>query len=394
LTTFDNSTLTFDDSTTSIDRVAKFTIKAQDRFGYSAIEQEFTIEIVDTDKTLYSNLYIQPLLKPEQRSNFRLFVNDPDVFPPSAIYRPNDPYFGIQQNVKMLAYAGIETKEVAEFVAKSAKWHKRKNYFLGDVKKAVAKREGTNDVVYEVVYVEVIDPQEPTNGKTAKTFAGEKLPSMTADNISYEPFDDTASISDGVPTVDIDGRYRDTKVELNGPGAAVVGTRDGDLVQNIDNTDIDVTLRDGVTEVNVDIEVPDTEPRRSRIPNQKNTVKADTDAYIINDANETLFHISNTTNMRESLEQIGKSQREFLPLWMRTGQDNTVQELDYITAIPLAYCKEGYGDKVLLNVQKALEEGLYDFKSIDFDVDRYILDSAVGVAQESYIVFPNYEFNV
>ena len=394
LTTFDNSALTFDDNTTSIDRVATFTIRAQDRFGYSAIEQEFTITVVDTDKTLYSNLYIKPLLPLNQRSEFKLFVNDPNIFPPGAIYRPNDPNFGIQQNVKMLAYAGIEAKEIAEFVAKSAKWHKRKNYYLGDVKKAVAKREGTNDVVYEVIYVEVIDPQQPTEGRTAKTFAGKKLPSMTADNISYEPFDDTAATSDGIPNVPIEGRTRETFVELDGPDRAIVGTRDGEIVQLVDNADLDVTLRDGVTEVNVDIEIPDNDPRRARIPNQKNTIKADSDAIVINDANETLFHISNTTNMRESLEQIGKSQREFLPLWMRTGQDTQIQELDYVTAIPLAYCKEGFGDQVLLNVQKALEGGQYDFKSINFDVDRYILDSAEGIAQESYIVFPNYEYNV
>lgn len=394
LTTFDNSFLSFDDKSTSIDRVATFTIKAQDRFGYSAIEQEFTVEVIDTDKTLYSNLYIQPLLKPEQRSNFRLFVNDPDIFPPRTIYRPNDPNFGIQQNVKMLAYAGIETKGAAEFVAKSAKWHKRKNYYLGEVKRAVAKREGTNDIVYEVVYVEVVDPREAVEGKTAKTIVGQKLPSMTADNISYEPFDDTASTSDGIPNVPVEGRARKTQVELAGPDNMVVGTRSGDLIQNIDNTDVDVTLRDEVTEVNVDIQVPDNDPRRNRVPNLKSTIKADSDAVILNEQNQTLFHISNTTNMRESLEQIGKSQREFLPLWMRTGQDSEIQELDYITAIPLAYCKEGFGEEVLLNVKNALREGIYDFKSINFDVDRYILDSAVGISQESYIVFPNYEYNI
>jgi len=394
LTTFDNSTLTFDDSTTSIDRVAKFTIKAQDRFGFSAIQQEFSIKVVDTDKTLYSNLYIQPLLRPEKRSEYRLFVNNPDVFPPRAIYRPNDPNFGIQQNVKMLAYAGIETKQINEFVAKSAKWHKRRKYRLGEVKKAEAKREGTNDVVYEVIYLEVVDPQEPREGKTAKTFSGGRLESLTADNISYEANDDTAGLNDGIPSVKVDGRGTDPVVELDGPDRATIGTRGGTLVQQVDNTDIDITLRDGITEVNVDVQVTDTEPRRGRVPNQNNTIKSDSDAIVLNDANETLFHISNTTNMRESLEQIGKSQREFLPLWMRTGQDNQIQELDYITAIPLAYCKKGEGDTVLLNVQKALEEGEFDFKSINFDVDRYILDSAEGVVQESYIVFPNYEYNV
>lgn len=392
LTTFDGTALTFDDNSTTIDRRAKFTIRAADRFGYSAIEQEFSVEVVDTDKTLYSNLYIQPLVRPESRNSYRLFVNDPGIFPPRTIYRPSDPNFGIQQNIKMLAYAGIETSKIDEFVAASAKWHRRKNYYLGDVKTAVAKREGTNDIVYEVVYIEVKDPQEPEQGKTAKTFVGGELPSLTADNISFEAQDDTTSVNDGIPSVIIDGRSTDRIVELAGPRQAVIGTRQGELVQNIDNSDFDIVLRDG-EEVNVDIDISDTEPRRVRIPNQNNTIKSDSDAIVINELNQTLFHISNTTNMRESIEQIGKSQREFLPLWMRTGQDNQVQELDYITAIPLAYCKPGFGQEVLLNVQKALSEGQYDFKNINFDVDRYILDSAVGVSQESYIVFPNYGYN-
>lgn len=398
LTLFDGSNVTFDNNTTTMDRQARVTIRAADRFGYSAIEQEFTFDVIDTDKTLYSNLYIKPLLEPAKRNEYKLFVNDPDIFPPRAIYRASDPNFGIQQNIQMLAYAGIETKEVNQFVAKSAKWHKRRNYYLGEVKKAVAKREGTNDIVYEVIYVEVVDPAEPKDGRAAKTFTGGELGNaLTADNVSYEATDDRTSNSDGIPSVTIDGRILDPSVELLGPNGALVGTRNGDLVQVLDDLTIDVTTQagDGLVEVvEVDISIEDTEPRRKRTPDQNNTIKSDSDAIIINEKNQTLFHISNTTNMRESLEQIGKSQRDFLPLWMRTGQENTLQELDYTSAIPVAYCKAGYGDEVLLNVEKALDEGIYDFKSINFDVDRYTLDSAIGVTQESYIVFPNYQYNV
>lgn len=394
LTLFDGRDMTFDNNTTSIDRNAKVTIKAADRFGYSAIEREFTFKVVDTDETLYSNLYLKPLVNPEKRKEYKLFVNNPDIFPPRAIYRASDPNFGIQQNIQMLAYAGIETSNINEFIAKSAKWHKRKNYYLGEVKKAVAKREGTNDIVYEVVYVEVVDPAEAKEGKTQKIFQGGSLGiSLTADNVSYEAADDTAGINDGIPSVTVDGRITDPTIEMLGPNSAAVGTRQGDLVQPIDDETLDITTRDG-SEVEVDLTVTDTEPRRTRIPKQKNAIKSDNDAIVINENNQTLFHISNITNMRESLEQIGKSQREFLPLWMRTGQDNQIQELDYIPAIPLAYCKKGFGDEVLLNVKNALENGEYDFKSIDFDVDRYILDSAIGITQESYIVFPNYEYNV
>ena len=64
----------------------------------------------------------------------------------------------------MLIYAGIETKLVNQYVAAMAKNHKRKKFKLGDVKTAIAKNPGSSETVYEVVYVEVIDPAESSTG--------------------------------------------------------------------------------------------------------------------------------------------------------------------------------------------------------------------------------------
>ena len=391
LTILDNGDLQLDANTTTIDRLAKFVVKAQDRFGYSAIEQEFSINVVDTDDKLYSNLYIQPLVEPSIRNEFKLFVNDPNIFPTNAIYRPNDPNFGVQQKIKMLAYAGIETKQIDEYVARAAKWHKRRKLRIGEVKTAVAKNPGTNDVVYEVVYLEIVDPQDK-NGEVAKFFGGKADPLLTADSISYEAEDDVSEINTGVPSLIVDGRFQDPLVQLEGADAIQIDTRDGVVTQSIDNSDIDTDLRDG-TEVNTDISVPDSEPLRRRKYDERNTIKSDSDAIIINDQNDLLYHVSNITNMRENLEQIGESQREYLPLWMRTGQNDNIAELDYVPAVPLAYCKPGESREVFLNVQNALNEGVWDPKKINFDIDRYILDSAVGIDSERYIVFANYKYN-
>ena len=116
----------------------------QDHFGYSAITREFTVKVTDPDDKLYSNFYIRPMLKKEQRSNYELIVSDNNLFDSSIIYRPNDPRFGIQKNMQMLVYAGIETKAVQDYVAITSQNHKRKKYKLGAVKSAVAKTPGTN----------------------------------------------------------------------------------------------------------------------------------------------------------------------------------------------------------------------------------------------------------
>ena len=395
LTTFDNADFSLDGSTTSIDRSYTVKIKAEDRFGYSAIERDFVIDVIDQDDTLYSNLYIRPMLEPSIRKEFKRFVSNPDIFPTDSIYRASDPNYGIQTKVNMLAYAGIETTNIDEYVAATAKNHKRRNYKIGDVKTAIAKEPGSNDIVYEVVYLEIIDPRDSKKGKVANNFVAHPQPGITADSVSYEVVDDTTAQDSGYDVATIDGRFREIDVTLDQGEGFTVGTRQGEVIQNIDNDDIDVTLRDGVTEVNIDVDLSDSEPIRQRLRSRgENTVKADTDAVNINDGNEVNMYISNTTNMREQLEKIGKSQRQYLPLWMRTGQDGSISELDYVTAIPLAYCKEGQAKLVQQNVKNALANGEFDFKQINFDVDRYIVDSATGIQDERYIVFPNYIFNV
>jgi hypothetical protein len=296
----------------------------------------------------------------------------------------------------MLAYAGIETKQIDEFVAATAKNHRRKQYQTGAVKVAKAKEPGTTDVVYEVVYLEVIDPQEPKQGKVSEFVVATPDPAITVDSVGIEAKDDSTAQDTGANTVPVDGRFRDQYVVVDGNESMTVRTRDGTpLQQLIDNDDIDITLRDGTTEVNIDVDISDAEPLRQRFRDTiSNNVKADTDAVILNSSNELRYFISNITNMREKLEQVGKSQNKFLPLWMRTPQDNTIQELGYTLAIPLAYCKEGQAEQVKLNIQNALKKGEFDFKQLNLDIDRYVLDSAIGINEERYIVFHNYIFNV
>ena len=69
----------------------------------------------------------------------------------------------------MLAYAGIESRDIAEYTTASTKNHKRKTFRFGELKTAVAKTPGTNDVVYEVVYLEVLDPYKNSKGVARKT---------------------------------------------------------------------------------------------------------------------------------------------------------------------------------------------------------------------------------
>jgi hypothetical protein len=195
------------------------------------------------------------------------------------------------------------------------------------------------------VYIDVVDPAEPTDGTAQKTFKINNKRKITVDSKSY-------TIEDPQDTI----------------GSQKLKERNSKVF--IENSQETFKFR------------PDT-----------NTIKADSDAITVNQEGDVIRYLSNTTNMRSEIEKIGKSQREFLPLWMRTGQENNIQELDYVTAIPLAYCKPGRSGEVLLNVENSLASGEFNFKEISLDIDRYIVDSTTGSVEEQYIIFANYRFN-
>ena len=391
LTTIDKATTqtTFDGATTTIDRSYVFTIKAQDQFQFSATTRTFTITTTDPDDTLYSNVSMVPLLKQAQRNTFRNFISDPTIFTPGSIYRPNDETFGLQPQIKMLAYAGIETKKIGEFVAAVAKNHKRKKYRLGAVKKAVAKNPGSNSSVYEVIYVDVIDPAEPDvgKGKTKTDFTIQTNNEVTVDQIQYSVTDDNTGVGTGQGFFDLGLRGGDGLSPAN-TGTISFYTRIGP-VSFASGGSITVELQDGTTISSQSIDDSiSSDPLRLRPIT--NTIKIDSDAIKISDSNDQRKYISNITNMRDRIRAIGKNLREFYPLWMRTAQTAGQAELGFKLAIPLCYCRPGEADSIILNINNSN----FNFKQLDIEIERYNIDSTDGNSNEQYVPFANYQFNV
>jgi len=332
LTRFDNSTTTWDSNKTSFDRKFTFKVKAEDRLRLVSIEREFVIDVVENDTTLYTDIYVKPMLKPMQRTLYQNFIGDNKVFDYNKIYRLGDPNFGIQKDLKMLVYAGIETKDIREFVSAVATNHKKKRFYLTDFKKAVAKNPGSNEVLYEVIYIGVKDPYQPESGKTRKQYNIETQQKITVDSIQLEAKDNST--------------YNP-------------------------NTNIDpYTLRP-----------------------VSNTIKIDSSGIKVSDAKDRTRYISNINNMRDNIKVLGKREREYLPLWMRTPQEN-YQIFNYTTAIPICYCLPGTADQILLNIKNYINRTGFSIQQIDFEIDRYIIERTNGNTSEQFVVFPNYQFNI
>jgi hypothetical protein len=75
---------------------------------------------------------------------------------------------------------------------------------------------------------------------------------------------------------------------------------------------------------------------------------------------------------------------------MRSSQEEFGNELDYVTAMPLCYVKPGTAETVIENIINSA----FDFKQLQYDIDRYIVDRTEELDQEQFIVFGNYKLNV
>lgn len=384
LTVFDSANLVLDGNTTSIDRNYAFTAEVQDHFGFSKIQRTFTISVSDPDDKLYTNLYYKPLLKPVQRVEYNDFVRDASVFNPEYIYRPNDPEFGVPRDIKLLVYAGIETKLAEQYVAATALNSKRKNFKIGDLKTAVAKIPGTNEIVYEVVYLDVVDPYEK-DGKVAKTITIKNDSKILVNSIRTTP-NNTDYFSTSKSSVTVLTRLNGIlRVELD--NIITIGSRLGDVEYDYDTDFIVGTRSEDVVAAYVAGTTNNLMQRPSPV---ENTVRTDSNAVLVSDPNKIKKYINNISNIRNELLRLGRTERNFLPLWMRTSQEDSIQELGYTLALPLCYCKPGTSEII----KAAINFSEFDYRKFELDIDRFLIDSTEGISDPKYIVFANYEYNI
>jgi len=341
---------TFDKGITTIDRIYTFTIEARDQFGLSSITREFTVLVNTPNQLVYSNLKVQPFLKLEQRSGWKTFINDNNVFTPSSIYRPNDSYFGVQSELSMIVFAGIEQKSAAEYVAAIALNHKRKRFHFGTVKKASAVLPGTKTVVYEIVYVEMIDPMEP-NGK--------RLPIQLTD-IGLQTKKITVDNSTAIWQSGFGYGFDENGKPLTGMQQTINLQVNGDKINKLAVSAPDSTRPEPI-------------------------ITVDSIGYNVSNPNPGTFYPNSISNWRDRISQVGAKERDYLPLWMRSIQPGTRQELGFKLAIPLCYCKVGTADDIILNIKYSG----FDFKLLDYTADRYIIDSVEGQTTDKYLVFRN-----
>jgi len=301
----DSSTLSrdyssvFDTSTTTFDLKFTFTVRARDSVNFAVVNRTFSLSVLVANNKTFANLYVKALQPKSKRLEWFNFITDATIFQPTDIYRYGDSNFSVQTDLRVLIYAGIESVTAEKFVQAMSRNHYHKRLKFGQVKTAKAKDPVTQETIYEIVYVDIVDDLEK-NGR---------------------------SISQTV-----------------------------NLPNNIN----------------------------SKVLISYDSIKIDSDIPLVSDSDHQRVFPNSIKNMRSRIASLGARDREFLPLWMRSTQDQAAFETGFVPALPLCYCIPG----AAANVVARIKASGFDFKTIDFLTDRYIIDIIDGEIEDKYLVFP------
>ena len=99
------------------------------------------------------------------------------------------------------------------------------------------------------------------------------------------------------------------------------------------------------------------------------------DKFVNNDGVETgatTIRPNAVENMRDRIKALGHDEWTYLPLWMKTEQEESNGPIGYTKAVPILYCKPGTSAKL----KKRIEDLGLDFKKIEFIIDRYTVSTS------------------
>jgi hypothetical protein len=366
---------------TTIDKFLRFRIRAKDSQNVSFSDKDFSIEYIPNSNVNLTNIYLKPFLKKEIRDLYFNFITDPNIFKEQDIYRVEDKEFGVQRQPKMLLLSGLESAVADRFSSAVQRHYYERPLYFGEIKKAVGI--ANNTVEYELIYIEIDDPYEINDVSVVDSI---HLPfsyaTLTSD-YSKIRIDDS---SINVPRIDLL-----STVEKE-------GTTDSILTDYV-TTDLNRVFPSSITLMREELKKVTLEKTDNLLspveiedwgliptlqtsgPNAGNTI--DTDPVSINEdwgrVTERISVIDDFLLVIDNLVFDSNNK----PLWMNTSQDGTGNPIGFKKSIPICYVKPGKGDEILSRIKRTN----FDFKNLNFTIDRIIIESPKGEVGDKYIKF-------
>ena len=134
-----------------------FTVEAYST-EYPAVlsSKSFTVTVLQEFDQPTDTLYIQATPSLNDRQILDSLLDNDTLIPPASLYREDDQYFGKASSVIYVHAYGIYASDIQEYLQAVTQNHYWRYITLGELKTAVAKNSA-GEIIYEVVYSEVID---------------------------------------------------------------------------------------------------------------------------------------------------------------------------------------------------------------------------------------------
>lgn len=141
---------------TTIDRTYTFIVNATDYSQDISGQKTFTLTVDSVTYEPYDNLYLICLPSIAKRNILTTILGNTDYFKLEDIYRPNDPYWGVQSDIKVLVGYGLTSSQASDYISAMQTRHYNKKFYFGDYHYAQAKDTNGN-ALYDVVYVDLVE---------------------------------------------------------------------------------------------------------------------------------------------------------------------------------------------------------------------------------------------
>jgi hypothetical protein len=382
--------VTFDMGTTIFGTTYNFTVTAHDATNVSEVDRTFSLTVADTTPTKYCNLYVKAFLSKEQRNDWYNFITDGNLFLSNEFYRPGDVHYGVQTELRTLIYAGIEDNDAVNFVKAVSRNHNKKQMLFGDIKYATAYDPNTQEPIYEVVYVEMIDDIAGISPETSQDLSDD-LKAKVLTSI------DTITIDSDIPFVSDSDKQQVFPNSIENMRARIANS-------GVHTSSFLPLWMKGIYSAGYASALVLCYVKPGNAPNVLARIKAKLHtasrgnwtkeaAY---QPGDTVFYlgfyytcIENNTNTKPD---------SVTPVVSRGNWNNTTNYLlgdnvffsgKYYTSLQTNTNKPPHTSQVYWMEYQPKWSRNFDFKALDFTADRYVIDSISDAYPDKYLAFPN-----
>ena len=155
--------ITIDGDQTTFDQEYAFSVNAYDANGLVSIFNTFTIAVNHEYDKPTNALYVDAFIPEDDRDYISSVLSNASIINPNLLYRIDDYNFGVADKIQYNHAYGLNPETLEKYVEVMQNNHFDKSITIGELKTAQAL-DDNGDILYEVVYAQMVDNLVNNNG--------------------------------------------------------------------------------------------------------------------------------------------------------------------------------------------------------------------------------------